>query len=249
MCNLNGQCNSLDSIGGMPYLKMRHDEWKTDTTDCITTDNYEDDKATHQMYFDTTAVLYVIVSQLFAATDAMGTKPGSHSAQTLQDTVRRRGVLTRLLCDDVQPKISEKVKDVLRHLIIGDRCLQLLTFQALTDNMKTISCKSKIRSTFHLELVRSRYDHITTRSVYMQSPVSQPKLFWTGYTIVDDGYEALGRKSTENMPILILLCIIVLLILSHMMTGSIDFIMEPTVCQSTGACTDHLVRSITKLII
>ena len=85
--------------------------------------------------------------------------------------------------------------------------------------------------------------------MHSQSPTNQTNLIWTRDTIVDDGYEALGKTSTKNMPILIMICIIVLLILSHMMTGSIDFITEPTIRQSTGVRTDHLVRNTTKLII
>ena len=39
---------------------------------------------------------------------------------TLQDNIRKQGAMDKLITDRAQAEISTKVKDILRHLIIGD---------------------------------------------------------------------------------------------------------------------------------
>jgi hypothetical protein len=44
----------------------------------------------------------------------------SDFVMTLQDNIRERGAMDKLLSDRAKVEISNKVKDILRHYVIGD---------------------------------------------------------------------------------------------------------------------------------
>ena len=65
------------------------------------------------------------MAQLFVGTsslvsDIYGIKTESQFVQTLQDVIRDRGAPTKLISDRAQVEISNKAKDILRHLHIQD---------------------------------------------------------------------------------------------------------------------------------
>ena len=52
--------------------------------------------------------------------DVYGMKTDADFARTLMDVIRKRGAMDKLVSDKAQAEISQKVKDILRHLIIDD---------------------------------------------------------------------------------------------------------------------------------
>ena len=64
------------------------------------------------------AQLFVGTSSLVA--DIYGIKTESQFVQTLQDVIRDCGAPTKLISDCAQVEISNKAKDILRHLHIQD---------------------------------------------------------------------------------------------------------------------------------
>jgi hypothetical protein len=68
----------------------------------------------------------VTIAQLFNGTitevsDVFGIENERAFTQTLQDNIRKRGVLQHLLSDKAHVEIGNKVKDLIRTLIISDR--------------------------------------------------------------------------------------------------------------------------------
>ena len=82
--------------------------------------------ATDTFYSDVPAIFGGYVSaQIFVGhkslvTDVYGMKSDSQFVLTLEDVIRKRGAMDRLLSDRAQTLISGKVKDILRSLIIGE---------------------------------------------------------------------------------------------------------------------------------
>ena len=82
--------------------------------------------ATDTVYSDTPAIdggetsaqFFVGVDSLL--TDAYGMKTDKQFVNTLEDNIRKRGAMSKLLSDSAQVEISNKVKDILRALCIGD---------------------------------------------------------------------------------------------------------------------------------
>lgn len=85
-----------------------------------------EDVATDTVYSDTPALLdgstmaQVFVGTPSLVTDVYGMKTEKQFVSTLQDIIRERGAMTRLLSDRAQVEISARVKDILRALYIGD---------------------------------------------------------------------------------------------------------------------------------
>ena len=52
--------------------------------------------------------------------DAYGMKTDADFARTLMDVICKQGAMDKLVSDKAQAEISQKVKDILRHLIIDD---------------------------------------------------------------------------------------------------------------------------------
>jgi len=80
--------------------------------------------ATDTVYSDTPAVdSGVTVAQLFVGTetlvtDVYGLKTDSEFVQSLEDNIRKRGAMSKLVSDRAQVEIVGKVKDILRNLFI-----------------------------------------------------------------------------------------------------------------------------------
>ena len=85
-----------------------------------------EDLATDYIYSDTPAVNDGSTgAQFYVGTESMvcnvyGVKLQKQFVDTLQDNIRRRGAPNRLISDSAKVEISERVMDILRHLIIGD---------------------------------------------------------------------------------------------------------------------------------
>ena len=86
----------------------------------------EEPLATDTVYSDTPAVEDGSkIAQIFVGTkslvsDVFGMKTEKQFINTLQDIIRSRGAPTKLVSDNAQLEISNKVKDILRHLFIDD---------------------------------------------------------------------------------------------------------------------------------
>ena len=82
--------------------------------------------ATDTVYSDTPAIdSGATAAQFFCGTnslvcDVYELKSDKQFVNTLQDNIRRRGAMTKLISDRAQVEISNKVQDILRNLIIGD---------------------------------------------------------------------------------------------------------------------------------
>ncbi len=82
--------------------------------------------ATDTVYSDTPAINGGCrVAQVFVGTesgviDVYGMKTEKQFVNTLQDVIRTRGAPTKLISDSAQVEISNKIKDILRHLFIQD---------------------------------------------------------------------------------------------------------------------------------
>ena len=85
-----------------------------------------EDVATDYIYSDTPAIDDgSIGAQFFVGKESMvcdvyGLKSQKQFVNTLQDNIRRRGAMNRLISDRAKVEISDKVMDILRNLIIGD---------------------------------------------------------------------------------------------------------------------------------
>jgi hypothetical protein len=85
-----------------------------------------EDVATDTFYSDTPAIFGgETVAQLFVGrdsnvSDVYGLKSGKHFVNSLQDNIRHRGAMDRLLSDRAQVEVSERVQDILRAYAIGD---------------------------------------------------------------------------------------------------------------------------------
>ena len=81
---------------------------------------------TDTVYSDTPAIgTGETMAQLFVGretmvTDIYGMKTERQFVNTLQDVIRERGAMDKLLSDRAQVEISERVKDILRAYHIGD---------------------------------------------------------------------------------------------------------------------------------
>ncbi len=86
----------------------------------------EEPLATDTVYSDTPAIDNGCkIAQLFVGTkslvtDVYGMKSEKQFVNTLQDIIRQRGAPTKLISDNAQVEISNKVKDILRYLFIDD---------------------------------------------------------------------------------------------------------------------------------
>jgi hypothetical protein len=85
-----------------------------------------EDIATDTVFSDTPAVddgsmmcAQIYVGMKSQVCDVYGMKTDGQFVNTLQDNIRQRGAPTRLISDRAQSEISNKVKDILRALIIG----------------------------------------------------------------------------------------------------------------------------------
>jgi hypothetical protein len=65
----------------------------------------------------TRAQLFVVTETLL--TDVYGMKTGKQFANTLEDNIRERGAMSKLISDRAQVEISNKVTDILRALFIS----------------------------------------------------------------------------------------------------------------------------------
>ena len=76
--------------------------------------------ATHTVFSDTTAVdssvkeTQVFVCRDTLVTDAYPIRSGKQFVNTLEDNIRRRGAVDKLLSDSAKTEISNKVMDILR---------------------------------------------------------------------------------------------------------------------------------------
>ena len=86
----------------------------------------EEPLATDTVYSDTPAidngckVAQIFVGTKSMVTDVFGMKTEKQFVNTLQDIIRTRGAPTKLISDNAQVEISNKVKDILRYLFIDD---------------------------------------------------------------------------------------------------------------------------------
>ena len=82
--------------------------------------------ASDTVFSDTPAIdCGVTAAQFFVGTkslvsDVYPLQSEKQFVNTLQDNIRKRGAMDKLITDRAQAEISTKVKDILRHLIIGD---------------------------------------------------------------------------------------------------------------------------------
>ena len=80
--------------------------------------------ATDTVYSDTPAIdSGVTAAQFFAGTESLvcdidPRKTDKQLVNVLQDTIRRRGTMSKLISDRVQVEISNQVQDILRNSII-----------------------------------------------------------------------------------------------------------------------------------
>ena len=78
------------------------------------------------VYSDTPAidngckVAQIFVGTKSMVTDVFGMKTEKQFVNTLQDIIRTRGAPTKLISDNAQVEISNKVKDILRYLFIDN---------------------------------------------------------------------------------------------------------------------------------
>jgi hypothetical protein len=85
----------------------------------------DEDIATDTVFSDTPAIddgsmcAQIYVGMESQVCDVYGMKTDGQFVNTLQDNIRERGAPTRLISDRAQSEISNKVKDILRALIIG----------------------------------------------------------------------------------------------------------------------------------
>ena len=85
-----------------------------------------EDVATDTVYSDTPAffggeqIAQIFVGRKFYLTDVYGLKSEKQFVNSLQDQIRERGAMDRLLSDRAQVEISERVKEILRAYAIGD---------------------------------------------------------------------------------------------------------------------------------
>ena len=66
---------------------------------------------------ETSAQIFVGTESL--VTDVCGMKSGKQFVNTLLDNITKRGAMTKLVTDSAKVETSNKVNDVLRHMIIG----------------------------------------------------------------------------------------------------------------------------------
>ena len=82
--------------------------------------------ATDTVYSDTPAIDSGVTSaQFFVGTESLvcdvyPMQTDKQFVNVLQDNIRKRGAMSKLISDRAQVEISKKVKDILRHLVIGD---------------------------------------------------------------------------------------------------------------------------------
>src|SRR5687768_18541344 len=82
--------------------------------------------ATDTVYSDTPAIeSEVTAAQFFVGTesivcDAYPMKTDKQFVHVLQENIRRRGAMSKLISDRAQAEISNKVQDILRNYIIQD---------------------------------------------------------------------------------------------------------------------------------
>ena len=82
--------------------------------------------ATDTVYSDTPAIdSGETAAQFFVGTESLvcdvyPLQSDKQFVNVLQENIRRRGAMTKLISDRAQVEISQKVQDILRHLIIGD---------------------------------------------------------------------------------------------------------------------------------
>ena len=82
--------------------------------------------ATDTIYSDTPAIdCGVTTAQFFVGTESLvcdvyPLQSDRQFVNVLQDNIRKRGAMTKLISDSAKSEISKKVQDILRHLIIGD---------------------------------------------------------------------------------------------------------------------------------
>ena len=82
--------------------------------------------ATDTIYSDTPAVdngatsAQVFVGTKTLVTDVYGMKTDKEFVNTLQDNIRKRGAMDKLVSDRAQTELSKKVLDILRNYIIDD---------------------------------------------------------------------------------------------------------------------------------
>ena len=82
--------------------------------------------ATDTVYSDTPAVdngatsAQIFVGTESLVTDVYGMKNDSEFVNTLQDVIRKRGAMNKLISDRAQVEISNKVLDILRNFVIED---------------------------------------------------------------------------------------------------------------------------------
>ena len=86
----------------------------------------DEDVATDTVYADTPDIEHgYMAAQFFVGTtslvsDVYGVKTDAQFLQTLQDNVRKRGAMNKLVSDRAQAEVSNAVKDYLRWLVIDD---------------------------------------------------------------------------------------------------------------------------------
>jgi hypothetical protein len=85
-----------------------------------------EDVATDTVYMDTPAIgtggvkyAQIFVGRKSLVVDVYGMKTSAQFVNTLLDNIRQRGAMDRLISDGAALEISQRVLDVLRHLMIG----------------------------------------------------------------------------------------------------------------------------------
>jgi Reverse transcriptase (RNA-dependent DNA polymerase) len=82
--------------------------------------------ATDTVYSDTPAVdsgatsAQIFVGTESLVTDVYGMRTDKEFVNTLEDNIRKRGAMSQLVSDRAQVEIGNRVKDILRHFVIGD---------------------------------------------------------------------------------------------------------------------------------
>jgi hypothetical protein len=93
--------------------------------------------ATDTLWSDTPAILggqlgaQVFVGTTSLVTDVEGIKTDKQFVNTREDNIRRRGAPTKLISDRAQAEISNKVKDILRSLLISARVNHIINIRTL----------------------------------------------------------------------------------------------------------------------
>jgi hypothetical protein len=101
--------------------------------------------ASDTVYADLTAWGGITAAQVFVGTLSQyvavyGCKSNAEFARTLEDEIRKRGAMDKLVTDRAQAEISKKVKDILRALFIQDWQSEAYYHQIIKELKKFANC-------------------------------------------------------------------------------------------------------------